>query len=120
MLEEQVHSGSSSAPARGGARGGTGRLRFSRQSDERADARQVVTAIFRKPFAQMALGVLVGTLFRGNHVISELFERLAGMREGALIAGYAAFMMGFCMLSCIVPTRRALRIEPTEALRADG
>jgi ABC-type lipoprotein release transport system permease subunit len=29
-------------------------------------------------------------------------------------------MMGVCMLACIVPTRRALRVEPIEALRADG
>jgi len=25
-----------------------------------------------------------------------------------------------CSVACIVPTQRALRIEPTEALRADG
>jgi len=27
-------------------------------------------------------------------------------------------MMAVCMLACIVPTRRALRVEPSEALRA--
>jgi ABC-type lipoprotein release transport system permease subunit len=29
-------------------------------------------------------------------------------------------MMVVCMLACIVPTRRALGIQPTEALRGDG
>ena len=29
-------------------------------------------------------------------------------------------MMVVCMLACIVPTRRALRVQPTEALRAEG
>jgi ABC-type lipoprotein release transport system permease subunit len=29
-------------------------------------------------------------------------------------------MLGVCLLACIVPTRRALRVQPTEALRADG
>jgi ABC-type lipoprotein release transport system permease subunit len=29
-------------------------------------------------------------------------------------------MIGFCALACVVPTRRALAIEPTEALRAEG
>jgi putative ABC transport system permease protein len=28
--------------------------------------------------------------------------------------------LGVCLLACIVPTRRALSIEPTEALRSDG
>jgi ABC-type lipoprotein release transport system permease subunit len=31
-----------------------------------------------------------------------------------------AVMMGVCMLACVVPTRRALQIEPMEALSADG
>ena len=36
-----------------------------------------------------------------------------------LLVAYAAFMMAVCMLACIVPTRRALRVQPTEALRAE-
>ena len=42
------------------------------------------------------------------------------MTEATLVTAYAVLMMGVCMLACIVPTRRALRVEPTEALRADG
>jgi ABC-type lipoprotein release transport system permease subunit len=37
-----------------------------------------------------------------------------------LTAGYSVLMMGVCLLACIVPTRRALRVEPTEALRGEG
>jgi ABC-type lipoprotein release transport system permease subunit len=29
-------------------------------------------------------------------------------------------MMAVCLLACIVPTRRALAVQPTEALRAEG
>ena len=35
----------------------------------------------------------------------------------ALLLVYAAFMLGVCLLACVVPTRRALGIQPTEALR---
>jgi len=33
--------------------------------------------------------------------------------------GYAVFMLGVCLLACVVPTRRALGVQPTEALRAE-
>jgi ABC-type antimicrobial peptide transport system permease subunit len=39
--------------------------------------------------------------------------------EIALLAGYAILMLGVCMLACVVPTFRALRVQPTEALRAE-
>lgn len=42
------------------------------------------------------------------------------MGGAALFVAYAAVMLGVCLLACVVPTRRALRVEPTEALRADG
>jgi ABC-type lipoprotein release transport system permease subunit len=36
-----------------------------------------------------------------------------------MLVAYAAVMFGVCMLACIVPTRRALRVQPTVALRAE-
>ena len=36
-----------------------------------------------------------------------------------LLVGYAILMLGVCTLACVVPTLRALRVPPTEALRAD-
>jgi ABC-type lipoprotein release transport system permease subunit len=35
------------------------------------------------------------------------------------VTAYAAVMMLVCLIACIVPTRRAFRIEPTEALREE-
>jgi ABC-type lipoprotein release transport system permease subunit len=34
--------------------------------------------------------------------------------------GYLALMMAVCLLACTVPLRRALGVEPVEALGADG
>jgi ABC-type antimicrobial peptide transport system permease subunit len=42
-----------------------------------------------------------------------------GFRGSAAIVAYAALMMGVCLLACVVPTRRALRVQPTEALRGE-
>ena len=36
------------------------------------------------------------------------------------IAAYALLMMVVCMLACVVPTRRALRIQPMHALKTDA
>ena len=39
--------------------------------------------------------------------------------EIAMLIGYAILMVGVCLLACVVPTMRALRVQPTEALRAE-
>ena len=41
------------------------------------------------------------------------------MPAGLLAAG-VSLVVGAGMLACVVPTRRALRVEPTEALRAEA
>lgn len=42
-----------------------------------------------------------------------------GTGEVTLLMGYAILMLGVCMPACVVPTLRALRVPPTEALRAE-
>jgi ABC-type lipoprotein release transport system permease subunit len=34
-----------------------------------------------------------------------------------MLGAYSAAMTAVCMIACVVPTRRALAVEPTEALR---
>jgi hypothetical protein len=84
-----------------------------------ADARRVVASIFARPLAQVGLGVAVGGVLAGLLLLSVDSSRVtpAGV---ARLAAYAVLMLGVCLLACIVPTRRALRIPPTQALRADG
>ena len=86
---------------------------------------RVVVATFRRPLLQVTLGVVVGTviIFTGASLIkytefsgSESDLTFQGM---AMIVGYGIVMLGVCMLGCAVPTRRALNIEPTIALRME-
>ena len=41
-------------------------------------------------------------------------------RGAVVLASYLAAMTGVCALACIVPARRALAVQPTDALRAEG
>ena len=83
-----------------------------------ASRRRVVTAIFRRPIRQVALGVVAGGAFVG--LMTRATEGVLTTREIALIAAYVTVMMGICLVACVVPTRRAFRIEPTEALREES
>ena len=86
---------------------------------------RVIAATFRRPLLQVTLGIVVGTaiVFTGAILLkytefpgSETDLTVQGM---AMIVGYGIVMLGVCTLGCVVPTRRALRIEPTIALRAE-
>ena len=98
---------------------GAGQLGGSRQ--------RIVTAIFRRPLIQMALGVLAGIAFIAYATFMYPSSEGPGAGEAAgltlraiaMQAAYAAVMFGVCMLACVVPTRRALNIEPTTALRTE-
>lgn len=88
-----------------------------------ASPRRVVSAIFRRPLIQVTLGILAGTaLIIAAGSIETQMPGLTGdlsVREYAIITGYAMLMLGVCMLACIVPTRRALAVEPITALRME-
>jgi ABC-type antimicrobial peptide transport system permease subunit len=88
---------------------------------------RLVAAIFRRPLTHVTLGVLTG-----GALIALMAFAVAGGDGGlgrvegglsvanvALLLAYAALMLGVCLLACIVPTWRALNVEPTVALRAD-
>jgi ABC-type antimicrobial peptide transport system permease subunit len=84
-----------------------------------ADRRRIVVSIFRRPLTQVALGIIVGGIFVASFSLD--VTRGAFSRHGAaLFFGYAFLMMGVCAMACIVPTRRALRVQPTDALRTDA
>jgi putative ABC transport system permease protein len=90
-----------------------------------ASRQRVVAATFRRPLMQVALGILVGTaiiiifatLLRDTELPGS--ENDLTLRGMATIVGYGIVMLGVCLLGCMVPTRRALKIEPTMALRTE-
>ncbi len=81
---------------------------------------RVIRAIFARAFGQVGLGVLVGgglTLLFAI-VLSEGGYR-PSLGHGLFLVGYLLAMFGVCSLACVVPTRRALAIEPRDALSAE-
>ena len=96
-----------------------------------ATPRRIVTTIFKRPLAQVSIGILVGSVLVGlgsivvrNHQpdTDMGMHTLAGglsISQLATLISYAALMLGVCLLACVVPTRKALAIQPTEALRAE-
>jgi ABC-type antimicrobial peptide transport system permease subunit len=90
-----------------------------------ASRQRVVLDIFRRPLFQVASGIVLGTaiIFVAATLIQN--TELPGsandltLQGMAMIIGYGIVMLGVCMLGCVVPTRRALNIEPTIALRTE-
>jgi putative ABC transport system permease protein len=84
---------------------------------------RVVGAIFRRPLLQVGLGIVAGAvLIAAAGSIETEMPGLSGglsLRDTAIIIGYAILMLGVCLLACVVPTGRALGVEPTVALRMD-
>lgn len=83
-----------------------------------ADSRRIVLAIFRKPLAQVGMGVGAGGVVLAT-LLFGLSDTAVPASAALVLLLYLAVMMLVCMVAWIVPTRRALSVEPTEALRWD-
>jgi len=86
-----------------------------------ANANRVVAATFSRALLQVLLGVLLGCI-PGGAVVSMIEpEMLNGSQLWVTVGTCAcviAFMIGVTVLACIGPARRAMRIQPTDALKA--
>jgi predicted permease len=88
---------------------------------------RILTSIFSRPLAHMGFGVMAGIAVVCAATILYPYsdgpgaDQAGGLSVQAvtMLASYAAFMLGVCLLACVVPTRRALAVEPTVALRAE-
>jgi predicted permease len=78
----------------------------------------VLTAVFKRPLVQIALGIGVGAISALAIVTQGAFDvRLADLTRTAV---FALSTILCCALACTVPALRALRVQPTEALKDDG
>ena len=78
----------------------------------------VLTTVFKRPLVQMALGIGVGAILGFGLANDDLSKVHLDVLGNAAIYALATILC--CGLACIVPTRRALRIQPTEALKDEG
>jgi ABC-type lipoprotein release transport system permease subunit len=79
----------------------------------------VIGAVFRRPLIQVALGIVAGAALLSTFAYMGALPG-AWLQRAAIVIAYSVGMMAVCSLACVVPTWRALRVQPTEALRADG
>ena len=84
-----------------------------------ADPRRVAAAILGRPLRQVALGALLGCSLLALLQHTTSADGLS-VRVGLLFVAYGTGLFAICLLACVVPLRRALGVEPTEALRAEG
>jgi putative ABC transport system permease protein len=76
---------------------------------------RVVFTILRRPLMQVAMGSALGPIlfFTIPIPIAVTPAYVMGM------TGYTVLMFGVCMLACLVPVRRVLRVDPIAALRTE-
>jgi ABC-type antimicrobial peptide transport system permease subunit len=72
--------------------------------------RHVIVALFRRPLLQVGLGIPIGLI---------IADRLSEGQMVRVIALYGLLVVAISALATLGPVRRALRIEPLDALRAE-
>ncbi|HET9370887.1 MAG TPA: FtsX-like permease family protein [Vicinamibacterales bacterium] len=76
---------------------------------------RLICVILRGPLLRLALGIALGW------GLTVLLSGQTSLTPGRVAAsgGYAAVMCGVCLLACVAPARRAMAVDPIEALRAE-
>jgi len=72
--------------------------------------RHVIAVLFRRPLMQVGLGILIGLI---------IADRLSEGQMVRVIALYGCVLVAVSVLTTLGPVRRALRIQPLDALRAE-
>jgi hypothetical protein len=75
---------------------------------------RIVAGVFSRAFLQIGAGILAGT------VLAAALGGTGSAREIIVLIAADAIMLVVGLAACAVPLKRALSIQPTEALRAEG
>jgi predicted permease len=78
-----------------------------------AGSGRIVAGVFSRAFFQIGAGIVAGT------ALAALLGGVGSTREILILVAADAIMLLVGLTACAVPLRRALRIEPTEALKAE-
>lgn len=81
-----------------------------------ADRRHIITEVFSRAMLQIGVGILVGALLWFFVVV----RVIGGGDDVGLLLMTAGVLILLGLIACGVPMRRALRIEPVEALKEVG
>ena len=84
-----------------------------------ADRARIAGSVLSRMARRVALGVILGAV-PVMYLSHDVGAWQLSPVSGSLVVVYIILMIGTCMIPCIVPTLRALRIQPTEALAAEG
>ncbi|MEX2284332.1 MAG: ABC transporter permease [Gemmatimonadota bacterium] len=77
--------------------------------------RQILWSIFSRALTQVIAGVLIGGI-----VVFAMMGGIKSSRGTVLFLVPMAIVLSVSALACIVPTRRALKVQPIQALSAGG
>ncbi len=81
-----------------------------------APRRRVIASVFRRPLTQLGLGLGIGAFLVGGLLFS---TDMSTLQAAVLFGAYGSAMAAVFLLACLGPTMRALRVEPSEALRVE-
>lgn len=77
---------------------------------------RIVRAVFKQPLRQLGLGLLAGTVLVWA-LLGGTDNGVPTVKELLALGAYTAVVAVVFLTACVVPTRRALSVPPTEALR---
>jgi ABC-type antimicrobial peptide transport system permease subunit len=85
-----------------------------------ADGRRVSWMILRRGLVQLALGLVLGLAgaFALSRVIQALLVQVSPT-DPVTFVGITGFLTAVALAACIFPARRATRVDPLIALRAE-
>jgi len=83
-----------------------------------AGPRRVITGVLSKAARQIAIGIIIGIALAGV-LVQAMEGGMGDVRGVVVLGGVAALMAMIGLLAAWGPARRALRIQPTEALKAE-